>query len=280
LLPLFYLAVTVEWVLAASLDGRADLHELLSVASLGFILDPRNFAPSFNPTLWSIGVEIAFSALFPLLVGVASRRGLGRLLTLVIGVALGARIMGILRYPVVHGISFNTDNILCHLDEFVLGMMLAQLYVQRRLPRCPWRWGLAGIALVLVAWVGFDLALRGILPLLTRAILNNVLDAGFFAIILAALVPGTRLAAALSSRPLQMLGMMCYSIYIWHFPLLGWITIDRAAVPPGRFATAFLGFILVTAAIAALSYRFIEFRRVRVWRPLFLLDPAPRAPQP
>ena len=275
LMPLFYVAVTAEWLGRAWLGGRGDATELLSVLSLGFIFDPRTFGPSFNPALWSIGVEIAFSALFPALVGVARRRGLGRLLALVIGIALMFRLIGISRYPAVHSISFGTDMFLCRLDEFVLGMMLAQLYVGHRLPRHPGRWALAGMALVAVAWIGFDLEVRNLAPPLLRALLNNVLDAGFFLVVLAALVPGTRLAAALAWRPLQVLGMMCYSIYIWHWALLDWVMPDRAAMPAGQFAAALVSFLLLTAAIATLSYRFIEFGRVRAWRPLFLLGAVP-----
>ncbi len=277
LMPLFYVAVTAEWVVTAWLGGGANVHELLSVLSLGFIVDARSFGPSFNPPLWSIGVEIAFSALLPPLVEVARHRGLLRLLALVIVVSLFARVAGIIRYPAVHSASFGTDMFLCRLDEFVLGMVAAQLYVRHRLPRRPGRWALAGMALVTIAWVGFDLQLRGILPPLTRAILGNVLDAGFGALVLAALVPGTRLAAALSWRPLQVLGMMCYSVYIWHWPLLGWVMPDRAALPAAEFAAALVSYLLLTAALAALSYRFIEFARVRAWRPLFLLPAAPRA---
>jgi peptidoglycan/LPS O-acetylase OafA/YrhL len=156
-------------------------------------------------------------------------------------------------------------------------MVVAQLYVQHRLPRRPGRWALAGMALVAIAWVGFDLQVRGIMPPLTRAILGDVLDAGFCAIVLAALVPGTRLAAALSWRSLQLVGMMCYSVYIWHWPLLSWMMPDRAALLPGDFAAALLSYLLLMAALAALSYRFIEFAQARAWRPLFLLRAAVRA---
>jgi peptidoglycan/LPS O-acetylase OafA/YrhL len=276
LLPLFYVAVTAEWLVTAWLGG-GDVHELLSVLSLGFIVDARTFGPSFNPPLWSIGVEIAFSALFLPLVDLSRRRGLLRLLALVIVAALATRVVGIIRYPVVATAAFGTDMFLCRLDEFVLGMVVAQLYVQHRLPRRPGRWALAGMALIAIAWVGFDLQVRGIVPPLTRAILGDVLDAGFCAIVLAALVPGTRLAAALSWRSLQVVGMMCYSVYIWHWPLLSWMMPDRAALLPGDFAAALVSYLLLMAALAALSYRFIEFAQARAWRPLFLLPAAVRA---
>jgi peptidoglycan/LPS O-acetylase OafA/YrhL len=153
-------------------------------------------------------------------------------------------------------------------------MLLARLYLDGNLPRAAGRWLLAGAALVILAWVGFDLSARHVLPGPLRAGVNDVLDAGLCLVIAAALVPRSRVAAALSWRPLQVLGMMCYSLYIWHWPLLHWIMPDRAAMPAGGFAAGVAVFLLATLAIAPLSYRFIEFGRVRQWRPLFLLGPA------
>jgi len=273
LMPLFYIAVLTAWSVAAARSGTADLGELLSVLSLEFTLDPQRFAPSFNPALWSIGVECVFSLLFPILVLAARRVGLARLVAGVLVAALAARILGIARFPALQGATFNSDAFICRLDEFVLGMMLARLYVERRLSRRPGRWAAAGVALVLLAWIGFDLVLRGFLPPLVRAGLNDVLDAGLCAVIYGALTPGTRLAACLSWPPLQRLGAMCYSLYIWHWPLLQLIAPDRAAMSPARLAVAVSLFLAATLAVAALSYRFIEFP---AWRWRFAV--APRRP--
>jgi len=272
LLPLFYVAMLVEWVVARRF-GDAIPSELLSVASLTFILDPASFCPRFNPGLWSIGVEIAFSLLFPILVELAWRFGLLRFCGIVAVLALLIRLGGIARYPALSGANFNSDMFLCRLDEFVLGMGLAQLYVKHRLPRHAGHWALAGIVLVGFAWTGFDLVLRGVLPPISRAILNDVLDAGLFAIVSVSLNSRSRLAAALAWRPLQVLGIMCYSLYIWHGPLLRWVMSDRASVTgEGTYLLALLFYFALTLTIAGFSYRFIEFTQARPWCRLFLLD--------
>lgn len=102
--------------------------------------------------------------------------------------------------------------------------------------------------------------------------LNDVLDVGLAAIVVGALVPGTRLAAVLSWPLLRVLGMMCYSIYMWHLPLLKLIAGDRALMSAPVFAGKIIAFLIVTFVVSALSYRFIEFPRIDNWRRLFLLN--------
>ncbi|HZK89595.1 MAG TPA: acyltransferase [Stellaceae bacterium] len=268
LAPLFFIASVVAWLLTAARHGNARVEDLLSVLSLEFTLDPHRFSPPFNPALWSIGVECVFSALFPLLVIAARRVGMARLVAGILVLALAARLIGIHRFPALQGATLNSDAFVCRLDEFVLGMMLARLYVEGRLPARAGRWALAGVALIALAWIGFDLVLRGRLPPLMRAGLNDVLDAGLCALVYAALKPGTRLAAALSWSPLQRLGIMCYSLYVWHWPLLQLIAPNRAAMTPAALALAVPLFLAATIAVAALSYRLIEFPagRYGLWR--------------
>lgn len=276
LAPLFYLASVIAWVLVAARHGNARVEDLLSVLSLEFTLDPQRFAPPFNPALWSIGVECVFSALFPLLVVAARRAGMARLVAAVLVLALAARLVGIHRFPALQGATLNSDAFVCRLDEFVLGMMLARLHVEGRLPARAGRWAFAGAVLIAAAWIGFDLVLRGSLPPLARAGLNDVLDAGLCALVYAALKPGTRLAAALSWSPLQGLGVMCYSLYVWHGPLLQLIAPDRAAMTPAALAVAVPLFLAATLAVAALSYRLVEFPAGanRLWRLSVVRRPA------
>jgi peptidoglycan/LPS O-acetylase OafA/YrhL len=271
LLPLFYIGAIGSWALAIVGGMTANPASLLPVLDFSFILDAANFGPAFNVPMWSIGDEIAFSALFPLLALSFRRHGAVRVVAMALVVALAVRIAGIWRFPALQGPTFNSDMFACRIDEFVLGMALAQAYAAGWLPRRPVLFAVGGTILVILAWAGFDLVLREELPPLWRAVLSDVLDAGLAAIVVAALVPGTRLAAGLSWRPLQVAGMMCYSLYIWHLPLLRLIAGDRAMVSAAGFAGEIAAFLVVTVAVAALSYRFIEFPRIDDWRRLFLL---------
>jgi peptidoglycan/LPS O-acetylase OafA/YrhL len=278
LLPLFYIGVIGTWGFAVIRGMPAEPGQLLSVLSLDFIIDSRSFGPSFNVPLWSLGDEIAFSLMFPLLLVAFRRLGVIRFAGLAAVLALAMRVVGIWRFPALQGVTFNSDMFLCRIDEFVFGMVLAHAYVAGRLPRRPLLWAGIGAVLILAAWTGFDLVLRQALPPICRAFLNDVLDAGLVAVVLAALVPRTRLAATLSWRPLQLAGVMCYSLYIWHQPLLNLLAPNRAAMSAPALVVAIAAFLGLSLVVAALSYSFIEFPRQRDWRRLFLLSPLePRA---
>jgi peptidoglycan/LPS O-acetylase OafA/YrhL len=271
LLPLLYIGTIGAWTLAVLGGMAGDPSRLLPVLSLTFFLGAASFSPAFNMPMWSVGDEIAFSALFPVLALGFRRHGVLRIVTAALVVALAMRSGGISRFPALQGPTFNSDMFVCRIDEFVLGMALAQAYATGRLPRRPLLCAAIGGALMIFAWTGFDLVLRGELPPICRALLNDLLDAGLVAIVVAALVPGTRLAAMLAWRPLQVTGMMCYSIYMWHLPILNTIATDRATVSWWLFGVMIAEFLVVTFIIAALSYRFIEFPRIADWRRLFLL---------
>ena len=135
-------------------------------------------------------------------------------------------------------------------------MALARAYEAGRIP--PWARHLLlpGVALVLLAWAGFyQCQYRG-LSMLAMAPLNNVIDLGFACVLAASL--GGR-GGMLAAVPLQVAGMMCYSLYIWHVPVID-------AVRPAQGLGAALPLLL---ALSLASYRFVEFGRVADWRALF-----------
>jgi peptidoglycan/LPS O-acetylase OafA/YrhL len=77
--------------------------------------------------------------------------------------------------------------------------------------------------------------------------------------------------------PLQLLGCMCYSLYAWHGIAM------NAMIPPESSMLSdtlrlLAPYLLVTIALSALSYRYIEFGRERNWKALFLIREA--SPKP
>ncbi len=76
--------------------------------------------------------------------------------------------------------------------------------------------------------------------------------------------PRHRIARLLSTPALRTVGVMCFSLYVWHEPV---------RVVTGRYSVADLDGVALNAALLALlaliSYRYIEFGHIRSWRSLF-----------
>jgi peptidoglycan/LPS O-acetylase OafA/YrhL len=62
--------------------------------------------------------------------------------------------------------------------------------------------------------------------------------------------------AALTNRPMNYMGDISYSLYLWHFP----VVVLLATLIPGRGKLYFLVAILATASLSLLSYYFVEQR--------------------
>lgn len=70
---------------------------------------------------------------------------------------------------------------------------------------------------------------------------------------------GSVFGKILAFRPLVSLGRISYSFYLWHLPIL-YLPVSRelvARLPAGRLTGTVVLFI-VSAAVSALSYRFVE----------------------
>jgi peptidoglycan/LPS O-acetylase OafA/YrhL len=260
LMPLYYFSAVVLLLLAArQLPVAGFLGLAIDLITVRFAFLPHQFGVAINYPLWSIAVEILFSIAFPLVVVLAARIGLSRVLVLALLGALAMRVAGRLWDAHPLGPNFIADNILGRIDEFVLGMVFARAYVAGGIPARARHLFWPGAALVLLAWAGFyQCQYRG-LTMVAMAPLNNVIDLGYAGILLAVLAPGGA-HRLLAWAPLQVAGMMCYSLYIWHAPVL-------EAVQPAQGLLAALALLL---ALAAFSYRYIEFSRAANWRALFL----------
>jgi len=274
LLPLYYLVA----LLCLALNQVPPVHdlrlplELVSIAGAFFAFSPHGFEPHLNPPLWSLGVEIWFSVLFPPMILAFRRWGAARTILYATLLSLASRTLGLTLVP-GQTIRPLAMGLTANLEIFAVGMALAQAYVagvRVRRPRLVTLAGVLVLALTMLAgnrlgrWVEVPFA--------------DFLALGFAAIIggLLSLERGW-LRAVFANRPIQVLGMMCFSLYVWHQPLLRSLFQDDAATLDDLSRTLPL-YLFLLLAVAALSYRFIEFGRSRDWRALFLIGtPEPTA---
>jgi peptidoglycan/LPS O-acetylase OafA/YrhL len=264
LLPLYFIVVLVGFALFFVWNLRT-LEWLAVTSSFLYVFHPRTYFPEPTGNLWSIGIEVWLSVAFPLLVVAWRRFGAGRALAFIAVLALATRVVG----SHIHAAdtvfpTFNVvkDSFVGRLDEFAAGAYVADRFVRAPSARHASALLALGLALfALGAWL-WDAAASGTISLSASPFFNDVIDLGL-ALVLWSLLVGAPIArAVVASWPLQLAGMMCYSLYAWH----------GYAMPYLHDVFGVAGLLVVSA----LSYRFIEFGRQKDWRALFLLRPRER----
>lgn len=269
LLPLYYIVAVLCLALnQPPPDGAKFGAELVSMGLVLFPFVAHGFEPYLNPPLWSLGVEIWFSVFFPLAILALRRLGAVRLLLATLALGCASRTLGLVLTP-GEPILPLTTGLTASLEIFGVGMVLAQWYVgtrgQERLAR-PRLTVTAGALVVVAAIWAKQAALPGM-----DVLFADVLTVGLALVVAGLLALETGLLrAAFANRPVQLLGMMCFSLYAWHEPLLRHIFQGDIA-PLDGLARTLPVYLTLLAGIGALSYRFIEFGRAADWRGLFLL---------
>jgi peptidoglycan/LPS O-acetylase OafA/YrhL len=273
LLPLYYIVVLVTVALHAksAAGSNAWYLELGGLLSTLFIFSAHGFMPPSNIVLWSVGVEIWFSLLFPALVLLIGRWSIERVLLASLVVCAAFIFAGSL-LPVERVGVFRpfTSGIFGSCYQFVLGMFVCHLYLKgandAALRRLHSHMLLPGALLISVA-----LYLMHHGPWLTGQVLGSMLFCIGFASLLLGLLSGRNpIRRLLEIWPLQLLGCMCYSIYAWHGIAMNAMIPPETSTLSGTLRLS-APYFLVTIALSALSYRYIEFGRERNWKALFLI---------
>jgi len=300
LLPALLLVLTTvavaERILAAP-EGmplvRGDiLATLFYVANLHSILAGHSYFASFaapSPLLhtWSLAIEEQFYLVWPLVAAWAlTRRRSPRLL---LGVAVVAALASSAAMTVLSLLGTSIDRLYYGTDtraqSLLFGAALAGVFHSlgrdftgrrhdgRTIEDAParrslaWALSVAGIgAAAVLAWA--VVSLGGTDPLLYRWGFTLVEVAVAAVIAAVVLVPGGPLNRVLAAWPLASLGRISYGIYLWHWPVIVFLTPART----GMHGNALLILRLtVTIALSALSFRLVERpireRRMQIPRP-------------
>ena len=257
LLVALWLLLTEELVqLGKQLAAAPLLLSNLVAWSNGGYFTPAGPALSLTH-LWSIAVEEQFYLLYPLtLLLIARWLPQRRRATLTL---LMLASFALCVWASYHRVVLNYFSAPTRAWELLLGALLA-LHDRRSLPRWLAELLAAACLLLLAGVVGrYDAALPypgayTLLPCL--ATVGLIASGGSH---------DTWVRRALSWRPLVFLGLISYSLYLWHQPLLGGVTYWHIT-PPGpalRGAT-----LVAVAALAALTWRLVEqpVRRRRILR--------------
>jgi peptidoglycan/LPS O-acetylase OafA/YrhL len=272
ILPLYLVAILIVWF-SRTKDLPGDWRDLLEHLTFTQVFDNKRIFYTIGPA-WSLAVEVHFYLLLALLgAGLVSLcRRLARpsqrltvLLTVIVGLGIASLAWKLVAWYVL-GVS--TENwvvwfsLPAKLDLFVIGLLLAIVVALRGQDRAvarPVRAGLftAGLVTLVIAF-----ATRAGEPN-PHVFFHTGTGLGF-ALLLAAsvLVPAGRAGPILGSPVPALLGLISYSLYIWHEPVMLFLA-NRGLFPhPGSsfsFAWGVLIMVVVALPLAWLSYWVIEY---------------------
>lgn len=264
LLVMMAVSLVAGWFLMAPKDyselGRSIHNQVIFISNLFFMRQDGYFdsASDMKPMLhtWSLSVEEQFYIAFPLLLVLLSSRlkqWRGALFVLLL-TSFAASVWAVSQQP---------DKAFFLLPmrawELLAGSMLAVMPVrpQRANPMVAQAVSLIGLCLILVAVLGYDTstAFPGAAALLPVV--------GVVALIWANGRHTTWVGRLLSSRVLVGIGLMSYSWYLWHWPVLVFGKYANIfGLSPWELAALFI----LSLALGYASWRFVEgpFRERRL----------------
>jgi len=260
ILPALFVTVVATWIIAlwlymppefksysASVATTATfVSNILFWRQGGYFAAPAEIKPLLN--LWSLAVEEQFYLLFPVVMIVLSRYG-RRTRFLAIGfvllISIGVNIWSTSQAP---GAAFYLTP--TRAWELMMGALLVFDHLpvapSRRVAECA-----AIIGLGMILWAVFFFSSKTHFPGVSAAIPCM----GTALLIYSGATAQTMIGRALGTKPLVFIGLISYSLYLFHWPLFAfaryyWI------VPLPAYAT---GAILIVAGVAAgLSWKYIE----------------------
>lgn len=267
LLPAYYLIVVVQIAFSSSLAGGLN-GEILPVLSFIFPFMPHIWKPAaVNAAVWSVGTEVLFCTAFPLLCGLCLRFGAARVLAVSIPVAFLFRLWGF-HLDRSTPVNWMEGMLVGRIGEFVWGFLLAEVFVRGRIPKRPYLFLFLGTVILVPVLTAYSQVIDNRLPRLLLVPLTDISDLAMVLLVAAALAGRSWWSEVLNMRWLRVVGMACYSLYLWHYPLLytQHLSTDPWSLPN------LAGYFLFLCILSPLSYRFVEFRTVADWRSLFLVN--------
>lgn len=254
--------LALGWLLLTDKDfsklGRAVRYQSMFISNMLFMRQDGYFQPAseLNPLLhtWSLAVEEQYYVVFPFLIALLMRhlRHWRWMLFSILLLSFALNLFYIAHKPEVAFFSLPT-----RAWEMLCGAMLAVLPGSKRVR--PWHYqlmGIAGLIAVLTAIFTFDR--NTLFPGWAAAL--PVLGAA--ALIWSGAHGPTLTSKLLSGRILVWVGLLSYSLYLWHWPIYVYA---NAISSDGIQPLEAMGWILLSLGIAWSSLRFIElpFREKR-----------------
>lgn len=239
-------------------DFGSSVEQLLLVqANRHFVGRIDYFAPAAETTpllhTWSLAVEEQFYLFIPLLFWVAARRGWNVRLGFIL-----AALMILSFIASCKGVRVNRDHayylLVDRAWELLAGACLAYI---------PWRnfafgpqihdmAALFGLSCIILPCLTYD----STTPFPGRAALPPVLGTALLIALGEGATSPTIVHRWLASLPMRGIGLISYSFYLWHWPILVFYRLYAYDAPPSP--TAHLLCVSISLVVAAVSFRYVE----------------------
>lgn len=248
--------ITAAWFLYLPDDlmsvGRSVVAQAMLMSNVFFFRHTGYFAPGTDtlPLLhtWSLAVEEQFYVLFPLLLMFLARRQKSAIPRTIVGLAIGSFALSVVGTYYAPSATFYL--LPSRAWELMIGALLAALPDRR--PGRQWLCETAAVC-------GFGLILYSIFFYTNKTRFPGLAAVppclGAALIILSNGGKPTLVGRLLLLRPVVFIGLISYSLYLWHWPLLVFTKYVSLESQSWELRVALL---LASVALAALSWKFVE----------------------
>lgn len=273
--PLYYIGILFYWSVAEISAGArfpSFPDPYIPFNMLANVLFVHGFVPSAQNSIvpggWSIGIEMTFYLIFPVLIFLYDWCARRNVAFAVIGIPLLAVCLNVLFQAVITLLTgkMMTNNAFLYfsianqLPVFLVGISGHVLSERGLVPQRIWPSLAAGLAICALAmcWVSFGNSMA-------YTLLPGVVAVAFVLLIFGILRSNIRVS------PVQRIGQVSYSMYLFHFPFAwaatGWLLHQPvfSSLPLGvRYATT-LGLVIAgTYLVARISQRVFEDPSIRL----------------
>ena len=267
LLPLYYISLVISIFFIAH---ESNIHEwlfwkkMILMFTVTFNFSKETFIPSYNYVLWSLGIEVLFSAIFPLLIWIILKKGIIKLCIIVFYFSFIIRVISGFypEYNIAPHLNIIKDSLFGRLDDFVAGMLLCHWFVtnwkQKYFEQYSKIIFFFSLVVITIGCYFSDYIFLKYLPSYLEPLINTIFQLGFGLLTLSILHMKTNaLHFLFSNKLIQLTGMMCYSLYIWHGNMRMVFMADYSAL---RIIT----YLIFLFSLSFLTYRYIEFGNKKI----------------
>ncbi len=262
LLPLYYISLIIGIFFIVH---DINVHEwsfwknMILMFTATFNFTKETFIPSYNYVLWSLGIEVLFSLVFPLLIFAIIKKGIVKFCVFVFYMSFIIRIASCFYpdYIVAPHLNMIKDSLFGRLDDFVTGMLVCHLFLinwkQNWFEKHSLLLFLFSLFVITLGCYFSDYVFLGYISSYYEPLINTTFQIGFGFLALSLLHMGKNAIRFLfTNKFIQLCGMMCYSLYLWHGNMR---MVFIADYTPLRIIT-YLAFL---SLMSFLTYRYIEF---------------------